>query len=153
MAASVSESLWSSSLKFLPRWNITKKFLIKQLWRGFKFFLFILIFSETNSMLRMQTLKSLLTSCFFFFFYPYKTFNSVNSPNFLAFVSFSNSGSIYRSYNLLFSKHHNTGRPQVLEFLEFCGIVLNFFWYWKCTWKRSLYPDCFGNVREFRSVL
>ena len=65
-----------------------KTFLIKQLLRSFKYFLFILIFSETNSRFRTQTLKS--SSTFFFFFYSRKTFNSVNSTNYEAFVSFSN---------------------------------------------------------------
>ena len=117
--------LWLIKLsKILATMKYYKKtFLIKQLWRSFKFFLFILIFSETNSRFRMQTCHLV----FWFFFYSYKTFNSVNSRNFLAFVSFSNSASIYLSYNLLFSKHHNTGWPQVLDFLEFSGIALSFF--------------------------
>ena len=102
-----------------------KTFLIKQLLRSFKYFLFILIFSETNSRFRTQTLKSSST---FFFSYSCKTFNSVNSTNFEAFVSFSNSGSFYHFYNL-FSKHcyHNIGWPQVLEFLEFRELFWIFF--------------------------
>ena len=96
-----------------------------QLLRSFKFFLFILIFSQTNSRFRTQTLKSSSTSCFFFF-YSYKTVNSVNLPNFQAFASFSNSVSFYYLYNI-FSKNHNIGWPQVLEFLEFRELFWIFF--------------------------
>ena len=139
MAASVSESLWSSSLKFFQQWNITKKpFMIKQLWRSFKFFLFILILSETNRRFRMQTLKSLLTSCFFFF-YSYKIFNFVNSPNLLAFVNQSTIHIIFFFQNIRIQGGHrfwnslNSVELFLILELYLKKVTLSGL-FWKCSW-------------------